>query len=56
MRGDKRGYKISYFDEKIQSYIKVNIDKYGDKFMETDNILRKEKKFISPLAPYILCF
>lgn len=48
---DKTGYKISYFDEQIQSYIEVNIDKARDKFIETDNLLKEEKELISLSYP-----
>ncbi len=45
---DKARYKISYFDEQAHSYIEINIDKSRDKFIETDNFLKKEKKLINP--------
>lgn len=49
--GDKTRHEISYFDEQTQNYIEVNIDKARDKFMETDNILKEEKKLISFYCP-----
>lgn len=40
---DKTGYEVSYFDEQMRRYIEVNVDKFRDKFMETDDLLKEEK-------------